>query len=317
MSRRDSKGMTKDTLSRPLGDDACEVPPAMPAVALPELMFDRDHVAEKAIRDYVEWQAPDEKVEHAERLTTEFALGRRFEAWDVHTNESRWWVITSPTNLYSQALFPSLDYTISFHIGLTARVLSKPDRGVPDAEQAQFAAAWRIWEQASESLEEADEAEEFQSVGMRCRECLVALVKAAASADMVSEGEPPKRSNFVGWTEIIANHIARGESAQHVRGYLKSVASSGWQLVNWLTHASGASYSDAALAVEVTQHVVGTFGTALFRHSRGIPDRCQNCGSYRIGLWSTDGDDVRAVPRCRSCGTECPPVTDGPQVASE
>src|SRR5215467_9949802 len=64
---------------------------------------------EQRIREYVEWQARDERVEHAEQVKTERLLGRIYDCWDVHTNKGRWWVITSPTNLYSQQHFPSLD----------------------------------------------------------------------------------------------------------------------------------------------------------------------------------------------------------------
>src|SRR5688500_3711989 len=110
--------------------DECTIPPAIPASALPVLLCKRDQQAEREIRRYVEWQTRDERVEHAERVATEFVLGRRLDAWDVYTDKRRWWVITSPTNLYSQELFPSLDYTISFHVGVTARVLSEPDPGV-------------------------------------------------------------------------------------------------------------------------------------------------------------------------------------------
>jgi hypothetical protein len=40
----------------------CTIPPAIPESQLPNLMFKRDRRAERAIREYVEWQAPDEKV---------------------------------------------------------------------------------------------------------------------------------------------------------------------------------------------------------------------------------------------------------------
>lgn len=274
----------------------------VPALALPNLLFKRDRQAEREIRDYVEWQARGETVVHAERVTTEFVLGRRLDAWDVYTDKRRWWVITSPTNLYSQELFPSLDYTLSFHVGVTARMMSEPDPGVPVLEQVLMASAWRRWEQATEALDEAEEAEDFQAVGMRCRECFVAMVKEVATPEMVPAGETaPQRSNFIAWCELIANHVARGDSAQYVRGYLKAISRSAWQLVGWLTHASGATQADAVLTVEVTQHVLGTFGTALFRHSRGIPDQCLRCGSYKMGLWSPN-DDVEAVPRCQACG---------------
>jgi hypothetical protein len=282
----------------------CTIPPAIPDAELPNLIFKRDRRAEKAIREYVEWRARDENVTHAERVTTEFVLGRKLEGWDVRTDRGRWWVVTSPTNLYSQALFPSLDYTISFHVGVTARMMSEPNPGVPAMEQALLRAAWRRWEQAAEALDQAEEAEEFQAVGMRCRECFIAVVKAVAKPEMVPAGsEPPKRSDAVNWCELIANHVAHGASAKYVRKHLKATSKSGWEFVNWLTHASGATRADATLAVELTQHVLGMFGTTLFRHQRGIPDQCPSCGSYKIELRTTpEQEHSEPVPGCEACG---------------
>ncbi len=282
----------------------CTIPPAIPDAQLPNLLFKRDQRAEMKIREYVEWQASDEKVTHAEKVTTEFVFGRKLEGWDVRTDKGRWWVITSPTNLYSQELFPSLDYTISFHVGVTARMMSEPEAGVPLVEQAVLSAAWRRWEQAAKALDEAEEAEEFQSVGMRCRECFISMVKTFANPEMVPTGiTHPKRSDVIGWCEVFADHVAHGASAEYVRKYLKAISKSGWQLVNWLTHASGATRADAILALEITHHVLGTFGTAILRYSRGIPDRCPTCGSYKVTL-SSDSEDSRIdpVPCCEACG---------------
>ncbi|MEM5789908.1 MAG: hypothetical protein AAGU11_21535, partial [Syntrophobacteraceae bacterium] len=165
--------------------------------------------------------------------------------------------------------------------------MSEPDPGVSEIEQTLLASAWRRWEQAAQALNEAEEAEDFQSVGMRCRECFIAMVKAVSRPDIVPSGTiPPKRSDAVSWCELIADHVAFGGSAEYVRKYLKATSKTGWQLVNWLTHASGATRADAILAIELTQHILGTFGTALFRHVQGIPDRCPGCGSYKIGLQS-------------------------------
>lgn len=296
--------------------DECVIPPILPTSVLPDLMYKRDEQAERNVSRYLEWQASDEKVVHTEKVTTEFVLGRRVEAWDDHTDKGRWWVLTSPMNLYSQEHFPSVDYVITLHVGLAARIMSEPDPGVPEIEQALMASAWRRWEQAAEALDEAEEAEEFQAVGMRCRECLVAMVREVASPEMVPSGETaPQRSNVVGWSELIANHIARGDSAQYVRGYMKAITKTGWQLVNWLTHASGATRADAILAVEATQHVLGTFGTAIFRHTRGIPDRCQHCGSYKVGLWTPEPGEGEAIPRCQVCGNVCEMSDQGPSTA--
>jgi hypothetical protein len=76
-------------------------------------------------------------------------------------------VITAPTNLYSQKLMPSLDYTLSLHIGVTARMASAQPVDVNALEQIVMADAWRRREQAAELLNKADEAEDFQAVGMR------------------------------------------------------------------------------------------------------------------------------------------------------
>src|SRR5260370_2859792 len=128
--------------------------------------------SKRAVSDYVEVEAR-EKVLHAEKVKSEHILGRDHDCLDVHTNKDRYWVITSPSNLYSQHYFPSLDFTLSFHVGVTARIMAR-SRGAPDdAQKARLTPAWRRWEHAADTLDTAQEAEDFQAVGVRCRECLI------------------------------------------------------------------------------------------------------------------------------------------------
>ena len=281
--------------------DDCTIPWPILAKALPDLVLPRDGQGVQKIVEYVEWQAEGEKVVHAEKVSTETVFGRKHECWDVRTTKTRYWVITEPTNLYTQKLFPSLDYTLSFHIGVMARMMTRHEPGVEVLEQITMQDAWRKWEQAGEALNEAEEPEDFQAVGMRSRECLVAMVRLLALPEMVPEGgAPPRKADVVHWCELIANHVARGSSAKEVRGYLKSTSKSAWELVNWLTHAHGATRADAILAHDATQHVLAIFGTAVFRYRQGIPDRCESCGSYKIALWA-DEPGVPLRPRCQAC----------------
>ena len=76
-------------------------------------------ISKRAVSDYVRTQAR-ERVLHAEKVKSEYILGSNRDCWDVHTTKDRYWVITSPTNLYSQRYFPGLDFTLSFHVGVTA-----------------------------------------------------------------------------------------------------------------------------------------------------------------------------------------------------
>lgn len=99
-------------------EDACVLPPdhPVPAELLRRYSVERDPFAEQDVADYVHSQARDEVVSHVERVKREVVMGDPYEMWDVTTDQGRWWVITNPTNLYSQQHFPSLDYTLSFHV---------------------------------------------------------------------------------------------------------------------------------------------------------------------------------------------------------
>jgi hypothetical protein len=46
-----------------------------------------------------------EPVVHLEKVASELASPVRHDIWDVHCADSRWRVITEPTNLYSQEDF--------------------------------------------------------------------------------------------------------------------------------------------------------------------------------------------------------------------
>jgi hypothetical protein len=234
-------------------------------------------------------------------LASDLIFGRRHEVWDVHTDKARWWVITQPTNLYSQAAFPSMDYTISFHVGLMARVEAAERGPGPGTNRDRLAPAWRPWMQAADALDEADEAEDFQAVGMRCRESLLQVVRALVDEKMVPAGaEAPKRADFIHWAELLADHFAGGSSAADGRGYLKALSRSAWQLVNWATHASNAANSDAALALSVTEAILVAFGTASLRNDSGRPTRCPRCRSY--SLVPDDSEDGWPALLCESCG---------------
>jgi hypothetical protein len=282
----------------------CVVPPALPHEALPALMFKRDDEETRGIAEYVEWQARgEERVTHAEKIATEHAAGQKYEAWDVHTDKDRWWVITPPTNLYSQRLMPSLDYTISFHIGLMARVMSRREPNAAPAEQALARSAWRRWEQAAQALDQAEEAEEIQAVGMRCRESLIAMVKSLGRPEMLLGGDPPKRSDVVHWCELIADNVARGESAKQVRSYLKATSASAWQVVNNVTHSSSVTGYDGELAVSATAHVLEMFGRAVFRHIHGQAAQCPECGSRKLSSRSRPDGTADLPPSvvCEVC----------------
>jgi predicted Zn-ribbon and HTH transcriptional regulator len=286
-------------------DGECVIPPALPKAELHKLLFKHSEREAQEIKDYVEREAHgEEKVLHLEKVASERIFGREHDVWDVHTDKERWWVVTGPTNLYSQTLMPSLDYTLSFHIGLMARVEARREPEGSQAEQEFLLVTNRKMVQASEAFDKADEAEEFQAVGMRCRECLLALVRELVEDSDIAQGDDlPKVADFLAWNQRIANAVTSGGSAEHIRGYLKTTAERAWRLVNWLTHAANATRSDAALVLSATSHVINNYALSVLKRKIGAPERCGRCKSYRITVdWRPDLGLY--VPRCEACGAE-------------
>ncbi|MGH3766384.1 MAG: hypothetical protein ACRDTX_14750 [Pseudonocardiaceae bacterium] len=235
------------------------------------------------IRAYAESQA-NEDVVHLEKAASEIVGPVRHDIWDVHYPDSRWWVVTNPTNLYNQADFQSRDVVLTFHIGLLLRMEYAQERKVPVAPESTelLPGSWRRWQQAFEAYDSGDEAEAFQSVGVRLRECLVSFVGETRDDELVPAGQtPPKAADFKGWTELLANGLAPGESSARLRSYLKKLAVETWEYVNWLTHGKNAVRMDAEIGLKAVEHLLGTFTAARLRLAR-TPRRCETCGSYEV-----------------------------------
>jgi hypothetical protein len=261
----------------------CVIPPGpMPAEALGRYSVERDPHREQDIATYVESQAKDESVKHVERVKEEVVLGDRYEIWDVTTDKDRWWVITNLTNLYSQRHFPSLDYTLSFHVGLMMRLRSRPD-GARSADPSPFDDVFRRQEQAKKRLDVAVEAEDYQAVGVQLRECLLSLVATLRRRVVVtSDSGRPQDANFVAWAELLMDQLCQGSSNKELRQYLKGTARDTWQLVNWLTHDRGANKTAASIAVYGCDTVVGHFVQILERERTDRTEQCPLCGSRNV-----------------------------------
>ncbi len=234
------------------------------------------------IANYVHGQARDETVQHVEKVKQEVVLGEVYEIWDVTTDKDRWWVITNLTNLYSQRHFPSLDYTLSFHIGLMARMRNRSDR-VDGSDPTPFDEVFRRVDQAERKLERAVEPDEYQAVGMHLRESLISLIDALRRrAELPANIERPQDANFVLWSELLMNHLSGGGSNKELRQHLKNVAKETWQLVNWLTHDRNANETAASVAIHSCQTTIGHFVQILERSRTDKTEQCPVCKSRNI-----------------------------------
>lgn len=256
-----------------------------------------------AVLAYFEGQASDDPVIHLEKVAVERVGSVVHDIWDVHCEQSRWWAVSNPLNLYSQDDFKSRDVVLTFHVGLAIRIASQDQIPITDTAAALLPIAWRVWEQAVDAMTTGREAEDFQAVGVRLRECLVSFAAEIANPDLVPEGnEAPKRADVVGWTNLLAQELAGGSSGQQLRSYVNKLARETWDYVNWLTHAKNASSHDAEIGAAGVSHFLSTITAACLRWAAGDRQRCASCGSYRV-----------EVGACIRCGWVDPDYQEPPR----
>lgn len=278
---------------------------------------------EKEIEDvtrYMRSQAPDLAVEFVQKVYSENVLNVRHDVWDVHTNVDRWWVITSPTNLYSQEQFPNMDLALTFHMGLCLRIPRSEKQKLSQIPAEPFAECLRYLQEASDALGQAQEVADYQSIGVRCREALLAFIHAAQTViPWAGSEEPPQRSNLKAWVNHICSIVLSGDSHKERRHLFKTLLESAWAFANWLTHTKSSKWHDAEAAVSVTENGVTLCISAIILHIRGVPDECPACGSHRLSPERGYHQDLPEVewerPTCDKCGWtgEPIPIMDVPE----
>lgn len=259
---------------------------------------------ERYVREYVDGQIRDDadKVTIVQQVGTRRILGRVYEMFDVHCEQSRWWVITDPTNLYVQDDFPEVEQAFIFHLGLGLFMAQRSRTEMDEDREEHVSGSWRRYQQAVDAMDSASEAADFQAVGIRCREALLALVHDHADAQWIGEVNPvPQRSNFKAWGNIFAERLARDE----LRAYTKALVDKTWGLAVWLQHYEDATPWDAEIVVDATADLLGVFGMLLHRQTSGPPERCHRCGSYAldqdIQVVEEPEDGMVESTACRAC----------------
>ena len=262
---------------------------------------------------YFEGQAPDLKVEFIQKVYSENVLGHCHDVWDVHTDQDRWWVITNPSNLYSQEQFPNMDLSLTFHVGLCLRIPRSEKQKLSELPLEPFAQCYRYLSEASETLAQAEEVLDYQSIGMRCREALLAFADAAQTVLPWTSADPkPKQADLRSWADHICTVTMAGDSHKERRQLFKNQLESAWSFANWLTHAKGSKWQDAEAAIATTENAISLCTSSVIRHIRGVPETCPACGSHRLTPergFRADLPDIQwERPTCTKCDWTGEPV---------
>lgn len=265
--------------------------------------------------EYYLSQSPGAEVTFLQKVYSESIIGHRHDVWDVHASDGRWWVITNPTNLYSQAQFPNMDLAVTFHMGLCLRIPRTQQQKKSDQRIKPFEIVFTKLREASDALGQGQNVADYQAIGMRSREALLSFVGAAQDIAEWTTDPAPKRADFRAWSELICSEALAGASQKERRHLFRALLAEAWVFANWLTHAQSATWHDAEAALATTEHVLGLMISLVLRHVRSVPEQCPNCGSPHLVAeegWRKDVPEVAwERPVCGDCGWTGKPAPTG------
>ncbi len=256
------------------------------------------------VKAYFLSQSPKATVTFAQKVYAETIIGNRHDVWDLHADDGRWWIVTNPTNLYSQEQFPSMDLVVTFHMGLCLRIPRGQNSSIDTSSLMPIAGALQQLEEVETSLSHADGLLGYRAVGVGCRETLISFIQSLQDADQWPESEL-KRSDVKGWSELILGIVLVGSENEKRRRLLRSSIKEAWDFSNWLTHTSSATWHDAEAAHNSVSHAVNLLTPLMIRYFRNVPDACPECGSAHISPEYGHHQDEPEIewerPACDAC----------------
>ena len=272
------------------------------------------------VKNYVEWQSQGKCTVLSAKTEQHFDdLGVDVYVWNVKTDtDGDWWVVegdTVPMNLYSQsAYYFGADEVYSFHMGLMQRMSAAQDEYNPedfvngvtlDAEIAPQ--LFRKLKSVAALIDTAKEIEDFQAIGVQCRETLIELGNHIYNPMMAGSGEQPQASNFKRKSELFIQFYLKGSENSDYRNIIKKLTEATWDYANKITHSRSATYYEVSTCVTLSISLEGLYENILQKdfdtHSQY---HCSICQSKKLSIVGDDSDEDGIVQKlylhCEECG---------------
>lgn len=246
-------------------------------------------------------------------------LGIVVHVWNVKTDvDGSWWVVegeTVPMNLYPQeAYYFSADEVYSYHIGLMHR-LEYSDADYHPEEYVKALSLdndmapmlFRKLKSIAALIDTATEIEDFQSIGVQCREVLIQLGNQIYDTAMAGEEEQPQESNFKKKAELFIQYHLPGSENKDYRHMIKKLTETVWDFANKITHSQSSTFYDVSSCVSLCISLVTTYeNTKQKAFDLLAASKCSNCLSKKIKINGFDYTSEKIVQsmhiECEVCG---------------
>ena len=273
------------------------------------------------IKKYVEWQSQNKcKVVSAKPEHTFNDLGTEVRVWNVKTDvEGFWWVVEGDVvamNLYPQdAYYFGADEVYSFHMGIMQRMQAssyKPEDYV-SALSLDSDIAPRLFRKLkgiADLVDTAVEIEDFQSIGVQCRELLIELGNSIYSPDMATDNEQPQASNFKKKAELFVQFYLTGSENGDYRTILKKLTESTWDCASKITHSRSATFYEASTCVSLCISLVSAYENIRQKVFDPLSQyHCNNCLSKKLEIIDDESNEEGIVKTLYLKCEECDEIT--------
>lgn len=272
------------------------------------------------VKNYVEWQSQGKCTVLSAKTEQHFDdLGVDVYVWNVKTDtDGDWWVVEGdnvPMNLYPQsAYYFGADEAYSFHMGLMQRMSATQDEYNPEdfvngvTLGAEIAPQlFRKLKNVAALIDTAKEIEDFQAIGVQCREILIELGNHIYKPMMAGNEDQPKASNFKRKCELFIQFYLKGSKNSDYRNIIKKLTEAIWDYANKITHSRSATYYDVSTCVTLCISLVGVYENILQKVFDPLSQyHCSECHSKKLSISGDDSDGDGMVKKlylnCEECG---------------
>lgn len=272
------------------------------------------------VKKYVEWQSQEKCTVLSAKIEQNFDdLGVNVHVWNVKTdNDGDWWVVEGdeiPMNLYPQsAYYFGADEVYSFHMGLMQRMCATQDEYNPedfingvtiDTELAPQ--LFRKLKSVALLIDNAREIEDFQAIGVQCRETLIELGNHIYKPVMAGSEDQPQASNFKRKCELFNHFYLQGSENQDYRSIIKKLTEATWDYANKITHSRNATFYEASTCVTLCISLVSVYENILQKIFDPLAQYyCSVCKSKKLSINGDISDEEGIVQKlylhCDECG---------------
>lgn len=155
-------------------------------------------------------------------------------------------------------------------------------------------------------IDSAIEVEDFQSIGVQCREILVELGNYIYFDDMAGDDEQPQASNFKSKAELFVKFYLAGSENSDYRRILKRLTEATWDYACKITHSNKATFYEASTCVTLCTSLVGVYENIRQKVFDPISQyKCKGCKSKKLKIINDeineDGIVKKWILQCEEC----------------